>query len=117
MEIFHSIRIWFIVFLSLIGCSHYKPQPPERLPEDEVAAYRDASIKMSKYIVLEDSVYSLSISKVEAINLGIEAKYYDRIIQDLNYTNYIVREEYIKKGIPIEMPRNPVDIVPLEDYE
>lgn len=98
--------------LLLCACSHsQKPRQPERLPDEEVSAFRESAIKMMPYITLEDSAYHLTISKDKAAGLGIPVKYYDRMRQELEYTNYIVREEYSKKGIPIEMPEYQPDSI------
>jgi len=106
-------RFTYIVLLSLlICCTNNKPKAPERLPENELPAYREAVRKMSEYIILEDSAYHFTITKENAISLGVPAKYYDRMQQDLDYTNYMVSEEFNKKGIPIEMPEyNKVDSI------
>ncbi|MDE6859608.1 MAG: hypothetical protein K2J65_04255 [Duncaniella sp.] len=103
------------LLMLIVSCADNKPKPPERLPEEEVPAYREAVIKMSKYIVLEeDSVYHFTLSKDKAVALGIPEKYYDRMWQDLEYTNYIVREEYNEKGIPIEMAEYKIDTTQMD---
>ena len=97
---------WHILIVALIllmSCDGNKPKQLDRLPKNEIPGYREATMKMSEYIMLKDSTYYFTISKDKAIELGIPAKYYDRMQQELDYTNYIVREEYNKKGIPIEM--------------
>ena len=100
----------FAFLLPITGCKDNKPKPPERIPEAEIAAYKDAIIKIYPYIVLEDSAYHITLSKEDAMNnMHVPEKYYDRMVQDLEYTNYIVREEYNKKGIPIEMPEPLLD--------
>lgn len=93
---------------SIIGCSREK-KPPERIPEAELASYKEALIKIYPYIVLKDSAYHITISKEEAVKMQVTEKYYDRMVQDLEYTNHLVREEYNKKGIPIEMPEPKLD--------
>lgn len=103
------------LLMLIVSCADNKPKPPERLPKEEVPAYREAVIKMSKYIVLEeDSVYHFTLSKDKAVALGIPEKYYDRMWQDLEYTNYIVREEYNEKGIPIEMAEYKIDTTQMD---
>ncbi|MDE6338060.1 MAG: hypothetical protein K2L34_15955, partial [Muribaculaceae bacterium] len=72
-------------------------------------AYKEAIIKIYPYIVIEDSAYRITISKEEAIRMQVSEKYFDRITQDLEYTNYIVKEEYNKKGIPIELSEPRLD--------
>lgn len=105
-------KIIYIAFLSLfISCGNDKPQAPERLPENELPAYREAIIKMAEYIVIEDSAYHFTITKERAVDLDIPTKYYDRMQQELDFTNYIIKEEYNKKGIPIEMPEYRVDSI------
>lgn len=89
----------FLLILFL-GCSEKIPRQPERLPDEEVPAFREAAMKMTQYIVLEDSVYHFTISKVKAIELGIPEKYYTRMQQELEYTNHTIKE-YNRKGIPI----------------
>ncbi len=86
-----------------LSCSDTKPSVPDPLPEEEVGAYREAVSLVSKYVVLKDSAYHLSITKDKAVELGVPPKYYDRIMQDLEYTNYLIEEEYNKKGIPVEL--------------
>lgn len=101
-------KLLFIVLgLWLMGCTGggtvHKPEPPAMLPQEEIPAYREALIKMAPYVVLIDSAYHLEITKDKAMEMGVPEKYFERLQQDLDYTNYIVREEYNKKGIPIEM--------------
>lgn len=96
---------------SVLSCGNDRPKAPERLPEDEIPAYREAIFKMSEYIVLEDSAYHFIITREQAVDSGIPARYYDRMQQELDYTNYIVREEYNKKGIPVEMAEYNVDSI------
>lgn len=93
----------FVVTLSVAGCRDGKPKPPEQLPDSEIGAYKEALIKIYPYLVLEDSTYRITISKQEAEKLQVPEKYYDRIVEDLDYTNYIIKEEYNNKGIPIEL--------------
>ncbi len=88
------------LLLLFIGCSGKKPKQPGRLPDDEIPAYREAVTKMTQYIVLEDSAYHLTVSKEHAAEDGIPEKYYDRIQQELDFTNYTIKE-YNRKGIPI----------------
>lgn len=103
-------KLLLIFLLGLtISCGNNRPHQPERLPDDEIPAYRTACLKIADYIVLEDSAYHLTISKQQAAQIGVPEKYYDRIQQELDYTNYLVREEYNKKGIPIEMPEFPTE--------
>ncbi len=97
-----------LALLSVSACSGRKPTAPERLSDVELAAYREAVIKLYPYVVLQDSAYHITISKSEAAKLRIPGKYYDRLKEDLDYTNYVVREEYNKQGIPIEMPYHKV---------
>lgn len=92
------------VSIFLASCAGKAPNQPEKLPDDEIPAFREAAAKMSKYIVMEDSAFHFTISKEEAFDLGVSEKYYDRIQQELDYTNYLIKEEYNKMGIPIEMP-------------
>lgn len=105
-------KIFYIAIVLLCAsCGDPKPNQPERLPDSEVAVFREAAIKMSEYIVLEDSAYRLTIDKEKALRLGVPEKYYQRMKQELEYTNYLVREEYNKKGIPIEMPEYKIDTI------
>lgn len=60
---------------------------------------------------MEDSAYHFIITREQAVDYGIPARYYDRMQQELDYTNYIVREEYNKKGIPVEMAEYNVDSI------
>lgn len=103
--------IFLCAVIMLAACGPCRPSQPERLPDDEVPAFRTAAVKMAPYIVLEDSAYHLTISKEDASGIGVPGKYYDRMRQELEYTNYLVREEYNKKGIPIEMPDFRIDTV------
>lgn len=91
------------------SCSQTSPKQPERLPEEEIPAYRDACVKLAPYIALEDSAYHITITKKEAVSKGVPEKYYDRMRQDIEYTNYLIQEEYNKKGIPIEVPEYQID--------
>lgn len=86
-----------------IGCGGKGVEAPERLPDEEVPAYREAVAKLMPYIVLEDSAYRLTISEDDAARLGVPEKYYERTKRELEYTNYLVREEYNSKGIPVDM--------------
>lgn len=105
-------KLLYIGLIGLMaGCGDGKPRQPERLPDDEVPAFREACIKMAHHIVLKDSAYRLTIPKDSAMRLGIPGRYYDRMQQELEYTNYIVKEEYNKKGIPIEMPEYTIDTI------
>ena len=105
-------KLLYIGLIGLVaGCGDGKPRPPERLPDDEIPAFRDACIKMAHHIILKDSAYHLPIAQDSAMRLGIPGRYYDRMQQELEYTNYIVREEYNKKGIPIEMSEYTIDTV------
>lgn len=83
--------------------------PPEKLPDSELEAYKEALIKVYPYLVLEDSVYRITISKEEAAKMQVPEKYYDRMVQDLEYNNYIIREEYNKKGLPITLTDPKID--------
>ena len=47
-----------------------------------------------------------------AARLGIPGKYFKRAAQELEYTNYLIHEEYNKKGIPMEMPEYNTDSLP-----
>lgn len=89
--------------LLCLACGGEKPRQPERLPDEEVPAYREACFIMSGHIALKDSAYRITISKDSATRLGVSGKHYDRMRQDIEYTNYLIREEYNKKGIPIEL--------------
>ncbi len=104
-------KIFYIIVVLLCASCVAKPDQPEMLPDSEVAVFREAAIKMSEYIVLEDSAYRLTIDKEKALRLGVPEKYYNRMKQELEYTNYLVREEYNKKGIPIEMPEYKIDTI------
>lgn len=86
-----------------MGCGGKGVEAPEQLPDEEVPAYREAVAKLMPYIVLEDSAYSLTISEDDAVGLGVPEKYYDRTKRELEYTNYLVKEEYNSKGIPVDM--------------
>lgn len=103
--------VYILAAMSCAGCVNSGPQQPAPLPDSEVAVFREAALKMSEYIVLEDSAYRLTIDKEKALRLGVPEKYYHRMKQELEYTNYLVREEYNKKGIPIEMPEYKIDTI------
>lgn len=99
--------LFILLVLGLMGCTGggaiHKPEQPTMLPEEEIPAYREALVKMAPYVMIADSAYHITISKDKAIEIGVPEKYFDMLLQDLEYTNYIVHEEYNKKGIPIEM--------------
>ena len=97
------------LLIAVVSCSGRKPKAPERLPDEEIVAYREALIKLYPYVVLEDSAYHITITSYEATKLQIPEKYYDRLKADLDYTNYIVREEYNKRGIPITLSEPRID--------
>lgn len=105
-----------VVLVAASACCDRKPKAPERLPDEELAAYREAVIKLYPYVVLKDSAYHITISKSEAAKLRIPGKYFDRLKEDLDYTNHIIREEYIKRGIPIEMPLPQCDTTTLSPH-
>lgn len=86
-----------------------KPTPPERIPHSELEAYKEALITIYPYLVLQDSAYRITISKEEAVKMHVPENYYDRMMQDLEYTNYIIREEYNKKGLPITLTDPKID--------
>lgn len=92
--------IFGLILIIFLGCGDKVPKQPERLPEDEVPAFREAAIKMTKYIVLEDSAYHFTISKEKAVQIGIPDKYYRRMQQELDFTNYTIKE-HNRKGLPI----------------
>ena len=96
------------LYILSVSCSK-KPKAPEPLPGAEVQAFKEAIIKLAPYVALQDSAYSLMISKSDAAKMGVPEKYYHRMSQELEYTNYLVREEYNGKGIPIGMPVFRVD--------
>ena len=96
-------KIVYCLLLTLFsGCLEKVPKQPERLPDEEVPAFREAAIKMTQYIVLEDSAYHITISKEQAVENGISEKYFNRMQQELDYTNYTIKE-YNRKGIPISI--------------
>lgn len=97
-----KLIISFLVIL-FIGCAEKTPKQPEMLPEEEIPAFREAAKKMTQYIVLEDSAYHFTISKEKALENGIPEKYYNRMQQELDNANYIIKE-YNKKGIPVTIP-------------
>lgn len=103
-------RMMFIALLTMMmACSDSKPKAPEKLPEDELPAYLEAVKTIYGYITLEDSAYNLTISKEKAAELGIPAKYYDRMKQDLDYTNHLIRE-YNHQGHHVTLQRMPITI-------
>lgn len=96
-------KIIYIFLLALFcGCAEKAPKQPERLPDEEVPVFRQAAIKMTKYIVLKDSAYHFTISKETAVEKGIPEKYYTRMQQELDFANYTIKE-YNRKGIPISI--------------
>lgn len=106
----HLIYILSLVVLALASaCSDRTPKPPGPLPDEEIPAYRGALIKLYPYVVLEDSAYHITITKSDAAKLQIPAKYYDRLKADLDYTNYLIREEYNKRAIPLELTYPTID--------
>lgn len=99
---FHRTILTILAATALAGCGNRTPQPPERLPDAEIPAYRQAAMKMMPYISLEDSAFSVTISADSAASLGVPRKYYDRITQELKYTNHIIRQ-HNRNGLPIDM--------------
>lgn len=92
--------VYGLLLLSLAACGTKAPVQPESLPDEEIAPFREAAIKLSPYIVLEDSAFHITIPKSEAIELGVPEKYYLRIEQELEYTNYTISEAN-RQGQPI----------------
>lgn len=98
------MRLIYVALIMLVaGCAGNKPEAPERIPDEEIAAYREAAAKMSRHIVLEDSAFHFTIDREMAVDSGIPARYYDRMVRELEYTNYLIREEYNRKGIKIDL--------------
>ena len=83
------------------GCRK-APQAPERLPQDELPAYREAMQKLRPYIVLEDSVFSITLSEQAAADIGVPSEYYNRAKKDIDYTNYLI-ETHNREGQPIDI--------------
>ena len=52
----------------------------------------NASLIAVKYLVLNDNQYELHLSKTEAINLGISLEDYDRILDEIAFTNEKIEE-------------------------
>lgn len=52
----------------------------------------NASLIAVKYLVLNDNQYELHLSKTEAINLGISPEDYDRILDEIAFTNEKIEE-------------------------
>lgn len=98
--------------VAFYACAGSPPTPPARLPDSEIPAYREAAHKLARYIVMEDSSFHLTITEDSAARLGIPGKYFKRAAQELEYTNYLIHEEYNKKGIPVEMPEYNTDSLP-----
>ena len=96
--------VYFFAIIFLSSCTERVPRQPERLPDDEIPAYREASIKMSKFVVLEDSAFRLTISKEKASENGVPEKYYQRIKEEIDFTNYTIKE-CNKKGMPIDVDK------------
>lgn len=94
--------IYVFLLILFSGCAEKAPKQPGRLPDKEVPAFREAAIKMTKYIVLEDSAYHFTISKEKAVEQGIPEKYYTRMQQELDFANYTIKD-YNRKGIPISV--------------
>lgn len=90
----------FLLIILFSGCTEKIPKHPGKLPEKEIAAFREAAIIMTQYIILEDSAYHFTISKEKAVKNGIPEKYYERMQQELDFTNYTIKE-YNRKGLPI----------------
>ena len=84
------------------GCRK-APQAPERLPQDELPAYREAMQKLRPYIVLEDSVFRITLSEQDAADMGVPTKYYNRAKKDIDYTNYLL-EPPNRECKPIDIP-------------
>ncbi len=85
------------------GCAcSQSPVPPPRLPDDEIPAYREAALKMMPYIELRDSAFYISITPDSAESLGVPKKYYERMKQDILYTNHVISESN-RQGFPIEL--------------
>lgn len=106
-----NLLLIIFIFIIAAGCTNSpgKPEPPDRLPDDEVPAFRDAAIKIMPYLTVKDSAYHITISKEEALRIGIPEQYFNRMLKEIEYTNYLIREEYNKKGIPVEIPEYTVD--------
>ncbi|MCM1518781.1 MAG: hypothetical protein NC117_09085 [Pseudoflavonifractor sp.] len=102
--------VYIGLVMLLAGCAGNRPEAPERIPDEEVAAYREAAEMMSRHIVLEDSAYHFTIGRDAAVDSGIPGCYYDRMVQELEYTNYLIREKYNKKGINIDLSDYETDI-------
>ncbi len=95
----------------LASCGDRVPRQPERLPDDEIPAYREAVAKMAPYVELCDSAFSLNAPRERAKELGVPEKYYDRIKQELEYTNYLI-SEHNKKGEHVDLPASPFPLMP-----
>lgn len=94
--------VYCFLLILFSGCSNEKPKQPGMLPEEEIPAFREAAIKMTEYIELKDSAFHLTISKKSAVEQGIPEKYYNRMQQELEFTNYTIKE-YNRKGMPISI--------------
>lgn len=92
--------IYCVLLLLLPGCSEKESKQPDRLPSEEIPAFREAAMKMTEYIVWEDSAFRLTIPEEKAIEIGIPGKYYKRVKEELDYTNHAISDNK-RKGIPV----------------
>lgn len=88
--------------IAAAGCRK-APETPEKLPQDELPAYREAMRKLHPFIVLEDSVFRITLSEQDAADMGIPSEYYNRAQKDIDYTNYLI-EKHNREGRPIDLP-------------
>lgn len=68
----------------------------------EVRRLRAAAIKLSSYVTLKDSTYSLDITREEAEKLGISGADYDYQCQELEKTNKAIKQMNAR-GETVEM--------------
>ena len=64
---------------------------------------RAAAVILSNYVSIKDSLYSLEISKEEALKIGIDADLYISILEDLNNSNRAIKEARLQ-GNKISLP-------------
>ena len=102
---------WILALgLSLAACGADVPRQPERLPDDEIPAFTEAVGRIAPYVRLCDSVFTLTVSASQAARLGIPEKYYERMRQELEYTNYLIRE-HNRNGQLIELPQSAYPLI------
>ena len=65
--------------------------------------------KIAEYIDLTDSVYTLSISKEDAKNIGVSEKIYDEVVENINQINEAIAA--------FNQNHSPNDTIELTDFK